>query len=151
MGVGWLRSPRLEAGARLPLTDKWAACDAQRPLLGEPKGIGPRTACVAKKKSRAEGDHDAASLPLRRDNAAVFSQVQKFPTKSGGPPWDRIGSPVTSFTNLTRGRQHYPRCKLMVAPCTSACASCDLIVTDCLSPRVTKLRLAVNVGPLATT
>jgi hypothetical protein len=62
------------------------------------------------------------------------------------------GSPVTSFYYcLTRGRQHYPRCKLIVAPCTSACASCDLIVTDCLSPRVTKLRLAVNVGPLATT
>ena len=60
------------------------------------------------------------------------------------------GSPVTSFYYcLTRGRQHYPRCKLIVAPCTSACASCDLIVTDCLFPRVTKLRLAVNVGPLS--
>ena len=45
----------------------------------------------------------------------------------------------------------YPRCKVIVAPRTSACASCDLIVTDCLSPRVTKFRLAVNVGPLATT
>ena len=45
----------------------------------------------------------------------------------------------------------YPRCKVIVAPCTSAFASCDLIVTDCLSPRVTKFKLAVNVGPLATT
>jgi hypothetical protein len=71
--------------------------------------------------------------------------------KSGGHRGED-GSPVTSFYYcLTRGRQHYPRCKLIVAPCTSACASCDLIVTDCLSPRVTKLRLAVNVGPLATT
>ena len=45
----------------------------------------------------------------------------------------------------------YPRCKVIVAPCTSAFASCDLIVTDCLSPRVTKFKLAVNVGPFATT
>ena len=61
------------------------------------------------------------------------------------------GAPAGAWRGETRGRQHYPRCKLMVAPCTSACPSCDLIVTDCLSPRVIKLRLAVNVGPLATT
>jgi len=36
---------------------------------------------------------------------------------------------------------------VIVAPCTSALASCDLIVTDCLSPRFTKFKLAANVGP----